>query len=126
MAAEQRGRAELLTFIGTVVGHGAAPHPSVEGGFVSAFVVRIPGRWVVCMAEGDVPYDWTEARKGLGRKIPGDQFAPRARRGIPDSVPFDEVRKIVGDSFEHMGFRFEWWEGAQADEAPPPAPREGE
>lgn len=118
MPADPRGRSELLTFIGTVVGHGAAPHPSIAGGFVSAFVVRIPGKWIVCMAEGDRPYDWAAARKGLGQKIPGDRFAPHARRGIPDSVPFGEVRKIVGDSFEHLGFRFEWWAGAEAGGAP--------
>lgn len=126
MPTEQRGRSDLLTFIGTVVGHGAAPHPVIDDGFVGVFVVRIPGRWIICMTEGDKPYDWPSARAGLGQQIPGDRFAPFARRGLRDSVPFAEVRRITEESMAEMGFRFEWWEGAAAGEAPSAAREEEE
>lgn len=115
MPTEHRGAAELRKQKGIVVGHGAAPHPLFAEGFVSIFIVRTDQAWVVCLSEGKVAYNWTEARKGLGAEILGTQFAPFARRGVGRKTPFAELRRVVEESFKEQDFTFEWWGGAVDD-----------
>jgi hypothetical protein len=99
---------DLAAQIGVLVGHGAGLHPVITPGFVCIYTVRVKDQWVLCMREGKGLYDWTRARRGLGKAIAGEAFAGHAVKAIGLALPFWRLKKFVEESFAEPKVTFEW------------------
>ncbi len=113
MPVKDEGKSSLLNETGVVVGFGHAPHPMIEDGFMSLFIVRTRDKWVICLTEGKGTYNVEQARDGLRKRIEGKTFAPYAARGMGAELPFWRMKTFVASSMKD--FTMEW---VGEDEAP--------
>ena len=81
------GRSTLLGRRLTYWGFGISPHPMNPNGWVQTTVYQFSQGFVICLSEGERPFDFDAAVSALGQETQGDEIYRFAQRLIEVKNP---------------------------------------
>jgi hypothetical protein len=113
---QTKGNSTLIGQVGKLIGFGFTEHLILENSFIEVILYQTKLEYVICISEGPIAgvsltNRANAQRPGLGKDVPGKDFAPFAQRSIETKLPYEELKRLINESLPLSlpGIKLEWY-----------------